>query len=133
LVYDTRLTEIDFAIIANCDRLDIPLLIVHSKADNHIKNTMQDLGYDENDDDDADENDDYQKRARQLFIDDTWKNLGDDLEKAQLNRHDVFIVSNNVIFSVVTGQKTTPTIDEDHLMEAILATALERRRRQESA
>jgi GTP-binding protein EngB required for normal cell division len=135
LVYDTRLTEIDFAIIANCERLDIPLLVVHSKADSHIKNTMKDLGHDENDDDDEDENDDYQERARQLFTNDTWKNFVDDLEKAQLNKPNFFIVSNSVIFSAVTDQepkKKTPRIDEDRLLKTILETADERRRRQGS-
>ena len=91
---------------------------------------MQDIGYDENDDDADDVFDDYQKRARQLLIDATRKNLEDNLELAELNKHDVFIVSAGVIFSMVTGKghkKTTPAIDETRLMEAFLRMAYARR------
>jgi hypothetical protein len=91
---------------------------------------MQDIGYDENDDDAEDDFVDYQKRARQLLIDATRKNLEDNLEKAELNKHDVFIVSGSVIFSLFTAKgikKTTPAIDEIRLMEAILKMAHGRR------
>jgi hypothetical protein len=93
---------------------------------------MQDLGYDENDDDADDGSDlaDYQRRARQLLIDSTRKNLEDNLKKAELNKHDVFIVSNNVILSLVTAKepkKTTPVIDEARLLESILRMAHARR------
>ena len=91
---------------------------------------MQDIGYDEN----ADENfDDYQEQARQLLIDTTRKNLEDNLERAKLNKHDVFIVSKNNIYSLVTskGNKETttpsPEIDEIRLMESFLKMAHGRR------
>jgi len=129
LVYDSRFTQIDISIIQNCERFKIPLFIVRSKADVHIKNTMQDIGYDEYDND-ADDFDDYQRRARQLLIDATKKNLKDNLEKAELNKHEVFIVSSSIIFSLVTAKalkKTAPAIDEARLIETILKTAGARR------
>ena len=125
-----RFTEIDVSIIQNCERFKIPIFIVRSKADIHIRNIMQDLGYDENDEDADDAFGDYQKRARQLLIDTTKKNLEDNLEKAKLNKYDVFIVSGRVIFSLVTEKalkKTTPEIDEVRLMEAVLKMAYARR------
>ena len=91
---------------------------------------MDDIGYDENDDDSDDDFDDFQRRARQLLIDSTKKNLEDNLEKAELNKHDVFIVSHSVIFSLVNGKaikKTTLEIDEARLMESILKMAHARR------
>ena len=91
---------------------------------------MQDLGYDENDDDAVDDFDNYQRQARQLLIDNTRKNLEDNLKKAELNKHDVFIVSSSVIFSLVTAKtskKTTPAIDETRLLESILKMAHARR------
>ena len=91
---------------------------------------MQDAGYDKNDEDAKDDYDDYQRRARQYLIDATRKNLEGNLEKAKLNKHDVFIVSSSVIFSLVaakTLEKTTPTIDESRLMESILNMAHARR------
>lgn len=44
-----------------CERFEIPLFIIRSKSDIHIKNIMQDLGYyDENDGDNSDDYfDDY--------------------------------------------------------------------------
>ena len=95
----------------------------------HIRNVMHDIGYDENDDD-ADDFDDFQGRARQLLIDSTRKNLEGNLEKAELKKHDVFIVTGSVIFSLVNGKaikKTTPAIDEARLMESILKMAHARR------
>ena len=91
---------------------------------------MQDLGYDESDEDADDAFGDYQKRARQLLIDTTTKNLEDNLKKAELDKHDVFIVSGNVIFSLVTNKtlkKTNTEIDEVRLAEAFLKMACARR------
>jgi hypothetical protein len=91
---------------------------------------MQDLGYDENDDDSlADDNvDDYilEARARQLLIDSTRNNVEKNLEEARLAKHDVFIVSSSVMLSLVTAKghkKTTLAIDEVRLMETIFMTA----------
>ena len=91
---------------------------------------MHDIGYDENDDDADDHFDDYQRRARHMLIDATRKNLKDNLEKAELNQHEVFLVSGSVIFSLVTGTRhknTTPAIDEARLMETMLRMAHARR------
>ena len=89
---------------------------------------MRDMGYDEYDDNAKHDFDDYQRRARQLLIDTTRKNLEDNLEKAELNKRDVFIVTGNVIFSLVTAKAlTTPAIDEVRLIERILKMAFERR------
>jgi hypothetical protein len=119
------------SIIQNCERFKIPLFIVRSKADIHIRNIMQDLGYDENDDDADDDFDDYQARARQILIDTTRNNLETNLEKAELVKRDVFIVSGSVIYSLVTEKankkKTTPAIDEARLMETVMKIAHARR------
>jgi Mg2+/Co2+ transporter CorC len=97
----------------------------------HIRNIMQDIGYDENEDNaDDDDFDDFQRRARQLLIDTTRKNLEDNLQKAELNKRDVFIVTGSVISSLVNAKaikKITPAIDEARLMESILKTAHTRR------
>ena len=91
---------------------------------------MHDIGYDENDDDADNVFDDYQSQARQLLIDATRENLEDNFEKAELNKHDVFLVSSIVIFSMVSAKghkKTTPAIDEARLMETMLKMAHARR------
>ena len=89
---------------------------------------MEDIGY--NDEDEDDDFDNYQRQARQLLIDSTRKNLEENLEKAELNKYDVFIVSGSVIFSLVNNKppkKTTPAVDELRLIDAILRMAQERR------
>ena len=91
---------------------------------------MHDLGYDEDDEDAVDDFDDYQKRARQLLIDITRKNVERNLEKAELNKHDVFIVSAGVFYSLVTRKarkNTALAIDEARLMKAFLKEAYARR------
>ena len=90
---------------------------------------MHDIGYDEIDDYADDDFDGYQRRARQLLIDVTRKDLEDKLEMAELNKHDVFLVSPSVIFSLVTAKehkKTTPAIDETRLMETMFRIELRR-------
>ena len=83
------------------------------------------LGYES--DDELAENDvvNSQQRARQVLIDTTRKDLERNFERADLKKHDVFIVSADVIFSLVTdkaltGNKTNLAFDEVRLMEAIL-------------
>jgi hypothetical protein len=120
------------SIIQNCERFKIPLLIVRSKADIDIKNSMVDDGYDENDNVSEDEFDDYQARARQSLIVSTKNSVKKNLEEARLVKRDVFIVSKSVIFSLVTAKRlgrkmTTIAIDEARLLETILKTALARR------
>ena len=90
---------------------------------------MRDAGYDKNDEDAENVFDDYQTQALELLIDGTRKNLEENLEKAKLNKHDVFIVSSSVIFSLVKGKapKRSPLIDEACLLESILKMAHARR------
>ena len=94
---------------------------------------MQDLGYDENDDDAENDLDDYQAKARQLLITTTRDNLEKNLEKAELTKREVFIVSGSVIYSIITdkGSKKkgtqTPPIDEARLIETVLKFAHARR------
>ena len=70
------------------------------------------LGYDKDDDDASDHYNDYQTRARQLLIDTTRKNLEQNLKIAELAKRDVFIVSNKVLYSLVTakGNRKTPLL-----------------------
>ena len=65
-----------------------------------------------------------------MLIDTTRKDLEQNLEKAELTKRDVFVVSGSVIYSLVTAKgnkKTAPAIDEVRLVETILKTAYERR------
>ena len=98
---------------------------------------MRDIGYNKYDDNAADVFDNFQIRARQLLIEATRKNLEENLELEGLNKHDVFLVSADVFFSLVTGkrQKKTDTlaIDETRLMEAFSKMAYARRYRTQAS
>ena len=114
-----RFTEIDVAIIQNCERYRIPLYVVRSKVDTHIRNVMNDL------EPDSDERDkELYKQARQTCIDSTREDFVKNLQKAQLAKRDVFIVSSSVMRAVVTkrfnSQVSNGMIDEASLLEAVL-------------
>jgi hypothetical protein len=109
------------AIIQNCERYRIPLYIVRSKADTHIKNTMEDI---QPDSDEEDANEEIYKQARQKFIDSTRGDFEENLQKALLTKRDVFIVSSVVMRALVTkkcnSKISNMMIDEARLLEAIL-------------
>ena len=91
---------------------------------------MQDLGYDEND---VNARENCQAKARQLLIDATRKNLETNLAKAELVNRDVFIVSRDIIYSLVTKKeksslaKSSLAIDEERLIRTVLTVAHNRR------
>jgi hypothetical protein len=92
---------------------------------------MQDLGYDENDDEAEDDFDEYLARARKLLIDTTRDNLETNLEKAELVKREVFIVSGSVVYYLIAEKenkkKSAPAIDEARLMQTVLKIAHARR------
>jgi hypothetical protein len=51
VLFDSRFTMADIAILMNCKRFGIPTYIVRSKSDAHIRNIMRERGYDSDDDD----------------------------------------------------------------------------------
>ena len=109
------------AIIQNCERYKIPLYIVRSKADTHIKNVMKD---NEPDSDEDEDNEESYKRARQMFIRSTRRDFEQNLEKVGLTKRDVFMVSSNVMRALVTNKCNSRVsnrmIDESRLLEAVL-------------
>ncbi|KAG6373844.1 interferon-inducible GTPase-domain-containing protein [Boletus reticuloceps] len=49
VLFNNRFTMTDQAILTNCRRYRIPTFIVRSKADQHIRNLMKEMGYDSDD------------------------------------------------------------------------------------
>ena len=116
------------AIIQNCERYRIPLYVVRSKADTHIKNIMEDIQPDSDEEEDA--NDDIYKKAQQKFVDSTRGDLEKNLQGALLTKRDVFIVSSIVMRALVTKRRNSKIsnmmIDEARLLEAILKETYQR-------
>ena len=92
---------------------------------------MRDSVRDENDDSDTDDLNKVQ--ARQKLITTTRDDFEKNLKKAELTKRKVFIVSGDVVYSIITGKERkkkgtqTPPIDEAILIETILKFAYARR------
>ncbi|KAI6045813.1 interferon-inducible GTPase-domain-containing protein [Pisolithus marmoratus] len=130
VLFDNRFTMTDVAILSNCARFNIPAFIVRSKADQHIRNVMREMGYDsDDDDDDVGSRDRLYQEARQHFIEETRENIKSNLENANLPDRRVYIVSNDTLLSIVKGRSPKKAIDEIELVRDIMNQTLARRGR----
>ncbi|KAG2105087.1 interferon-inducible GTPase-domain-containing protein [Suillus discolor] len=133
VLFDNRFTMTDIAILTNCRRFKIPTYIVRSKADQHIRNIMEDMGYDS--DDDSSKVKKLHQAARQQFIQQTRQSVKDNLRDANIPDQRVYIVSyktmldvalNTTIFDVL-ARKQPKTIDEIELLNDLIREAQIRR------
>ena len=119
-------------VIQHCERYHIPVFLVRSKADIQIKNILEDkFDYDESEEDAVEIYKRHHSAARQLLIDSTKKNLDKNLEKANLAKRQVFIISRNSMHALMTEKwnwrNTANVIDEANLLQAVLKAAYSRR------
>ena len=131
VLFDNRFTMTDVAILVNARRFNIPTYIVRSKADQHIRNVMMDMGYDSEGDDeeDVERRNKLNKVARKQFIESTRKSVKVNLEDANLPDQRVYIVSNTTLLSIVMNKMPKKTIDEVDLLNDLLNEAYTRRSR----
>ncbi|KAI6097565.1 interferon-inducible GTPase-domain-containing protein [Pisolithus sp. B1] len=129
VLFDNRFTMTDVAILSNAKRFKIPTYIVRSKADQHIRNLMRDMGYDSEQDDE----DDLGRRARLLtaarkqYIEETRKSVKTNLENAGLPDQRVYIVSNDNVLGMARGNTPRRAIDELALLTDLFTEAHVRR------
>ncbi|KAG9317846.1 hypothetical protein JVU11DRAFT_2072 [Chiua virens] len=131
VLFDNRFTMTDIAILTNARRFKIPTYIVRSKADQHIRNIMMDMGYDSEGDDEEDieRRNQLHKAARKQFIERTRKSVKSNLEDANLPDQRVYIVSNATLLNLVLNKVPKKTIDEVGLLNDLLNEAYTRRAR----
>ena len=120
------------AVIQHCERYQIPVFLVRSKADMQIKNILEDnFDYDENEKGSVEIYKRHHSAARQLLIDSTKKNLDKNLEKANLAKRQVFIISRSPMHALMTEKwnwrNEANMIDEANLLQAVLKAAYSRR------
>lgn len=120
------------AVIQHCERYQIPVFLVRSKADMQIKNILEDnFDYDESEEGAVEIYKRHHSAARQLLIDSTKKNLDKNLEKANLAKRQVFIISRNSMHALMTEKwnwrNEGNVIDEANLLQAVLKAAYSRR------
>ncbi|KAG2135729.1 interferon-inducible GTPase-domain-containing protein [Suillus bovinus] len=128
VLFDNRFTMTDIAILTNCRRFKIPTYVVRSKADQHIRNIMNDMGCDSNDDESEDQKKLYQA-ARQQFIQQTRQSVKDTLENANMPDQRVYIVSNETMIDVVKRKQAVKVIDEIELLNELIQETQTRRLR----
>ena len=120
------------AVIQHCERYHIPLFLVRSKADIQIKNILRDkFDYDDGEKDPVEIYKRHHSAARQLLIDTTKKDLDKNLEKANLKKLQVFIISRSSMHALMTEKwnwrNAANVIDEANLLQAVLKAAYTRR------
>ena len=120
------------AIIQHCERFNIPVFLVRSKADILIKSILEDnFEYDDSEKGAVKIYKRHYSAARQLLIDSTKENLDKNLEKANLAKRQVFIISRSSMHALLTekwnGRNKVNVIDEANLLQALLEAAYSRR------
>ncbi|KAJ8591393.1 hypothetical protein M405DRAFT_814440 [Rhizopogon salebrosus TDB-379] len=121
VVVNNRFTATDVAILTNARRFGIPAFIVRSKADQHIRNLMKDLGYDS--DDEGQNRTSFYARARDQYVAETTRSIRTNLEEAKLPDQPIYLVSNTALLATVTGRAPKKMLDEIKLLTDLAATA----------
>lgn len=121
LVVDIRFTEIDLAILENCHLFKIPTFIIRSKANQHIRNILEDMGYCDNEH----SKEDY-IAARDKLIRETHEKTEANLKSRNLPLQKTYIVSKDVVCSVVQGKTPKDPIDEIQLLQDLISAAYHR-------
>ncbi|KAG1805676.1 immunity-related GTPases-like protein, partial [Suillus subaureus] len=132
VLFDNRFTMTDIAILTNCRRFNIPTYIVRSKADQHIRNIMKDIGYDSDDDESGDKKKKLYQAARQQFIQQTRQSVKDNLENANMPDQRVYVISNEPMLGVVKDKRSKKVIDEIELLNDLIGEAQIRRARRDA-
>ncbi|KAG1879465.1 interferon-inducible GTPase-domain-containing protein [Suillus tomentosus] len=113
VLFDNRFTMTDIAILTNCRRFKIPTYIVRSKADQHIRNIMGDMG---GNDESEDRKKTLYQAAQEQFIQQTRRTVKDNLESANMPDQRVYIVSNKTMLDVVNEKQPENVIHEIELL-----------------
>ncbi|KAG2121967.1 hypothetical protein DEU56DRAFT_693919, partial [Suillus clintonianus] len=90
VVVNNRFTATDVALLSNARRFGITAFIVRSKADQHIRNLMKDIGYN-SDDEGGNKASDF-ARARDQYVAETTRSIKTNLQEAKLPDQPVYLV-----------------------------------------
>lgn len=128
ILFDSRFTMTDLAMLVNCRRFNIPTYIVRSKSDSHIRNIIKESGYDSDEDENRSRRNELYSSAREQYITETRATVRRNLQDANLPDQRVYIVANSTMVSTVREQKLSEkTIDELELMRDLFKEAQSRR------
>lgn len=128
ILFDSRFTMTDLAMLVNCRRFNIPTYIVRSKSDSHIRNIIKESDYDSDEDEDHSHRKALYSSAREQYIAETRATVRRNLQEANLPDQRVYIVANSTMVSTVKDEKLSEkTIDELELMRDLFKEAQSRR------
>ncbi|KAJ4469536.1 interferon-inducible GTPase-domain-containing protein [Lentinula aciculospora] len=128
VLFSSRFTATDIAILRNCERYKIPTYLVRSQSDVAIREIVREK-IDEDDFILAAVDPAIMKEARTEFITRTEANVAHNLKQAGLKHQRVYTVSRGTLYDVVANKTSQKTmfLHEMELLEDIIKTALERR------
>ncbi|KAH7923648.1 hypothetical protein BV22DRAFT_1015004 [Leucogyrophana mollusca] len=126
VLFNYRFMMTDIAILTNARRFHIPTYIIQSKADQHIRNMVAEMGYD-SEYDDKDRRDQLLQAARTQFITETRRSVKLNLQNANLPDQKVYIVSKDCLLRAVKGERSKNVIDELGLLTDLYNEAHARR------
>ncbi|KAG2130616.1 interferon-inducible GTPase-domain-containing protein [Suillus bovinus] len=128
VLFDNRFTQTDIAILLNCRRFKIPTYIVRSKADQHIRNIIREIGEDSDDETaDRSQRSTLYMTAREKLVNETRRNVKENLAEANLPAQKVYVVSSNCLRAVSKGEQPSKVIDEIQLLNDLYTEAQARR------
>ena len=117
----------DIAILVNARRFNIPTYIVRSKADQHIRNLMIEMGYDSEADAGSERRDKLYRAARWQFIEQTRNTVKANLVDTNLPDQRVYIVSNKTLLDLINKKMPKTIFDEVELLNDLYSQAHARR------
>ncbi|KAF7978473.1 hypothetical protein HWV62_45599 [Athelia sp. TMB] len=121
VLFDTRFTATDIAILQNCARFKIPAYIVRSKSDQNMVNVLKDVRRTYRQDKLGDA--ELRKRAKELYIKETQLSVEKGLKEAQpeLPSQRVYMISQDILCHLrVTNDLGNEEIDEDELPDGMV-------------
>ncbi|KAJ4481789.1 interferon-inducible GTPase-domain-containing protein [Lentinula lateritia] len=128
VLYSSRFTATDIAILRNCEHYNIPTYLVRSQSDTPLREIIKEK-IDEDEFLLADIDPAILEEARQEFIDRTQANVDSNLKQAGLEQKRIYAVSRDALYNLVIGKDSRSSIclHEVELVEDIIREALERR------
>ena len=128
VVFDSRFTATDLAILRCCQEMKIPAYIVRSKALQHIRNILDDSAVGDEDEDDEEAQKTRWLKASAEYIGETQRTVKENLAAADIAEQRVYIVDKKTMLQLALGnQRPKQILHEGELLVDVLRELMVRR------
>ena len=128
VMFDSRFTATDVAVLRCCQEMRIPAYIVRSKALQHVRNLLDDAGAEDEDDEDETTREARWADASAKYVCETQKTVEENLKAAGLDEQRVYVVDKKTMLQLVLGkQHPKQTLHERQLLTDVLQELSRRR------